>query len=83
MAKLPLTSVNFYSLKSPIGLSGPLMRAYYNNNFKSRLKTEGDRAFAVMAPKLWNSLPSNLRFLDSVDSFKKQLKSHLFRLAFG
>jgi len=24
---------------------------------KCRLKTEGDRAFAVVAPKLWNSLP--------------------------
>ncbi|KAF7641444.1 hypothetical protein LDENG_00281110, partial [Lucifuga dentata] len=42
---------------------------------QSRLKTKADRAFAFMAPKLWNSLPSNLRSLDSVDSFKKQLKA--------
>ncbi|KAF7646260.1 hypothetical protein LDENG_00190890 [Lucifuga dentata] len=49
---------------------------------QSRLKTKGN-AFVAMAPKLWNSLPSNLRSLDSVDSFKKQLKIHLFRLAFG
>ncbi|KAF7650932.1 hypothetical protein LDENG_00118730 [Lucifuga dentata] len=50
---------------------------------QSRLKTKGNRAFEVIAPKLWNSLPSNLRSLDSVDSLKKQLKTHLFRLAFG
>ncbi|KAF7653023.1 hypothetical protein LDENG_00087890, partial [Lucifuga dentata] len=49
---------------------------------QSSLKTKGDRAFAVMALKLWNCLPSNLRSLDSVDSFKKQLKTHLFTLAF-
>ncbi|KAF7664999.1 hypothetical protein LDENG_00156800 [Lucifuga dentata] len=37
----------------------------------SRLKTKGDRAFAIMAPKLWNSLLPNLRCLVSVDSIKK------------
>ena len=49
---------------------------------RSRLKTKGDCAFEVVAPKLWNSLPLNLRSVDTVDTFKKQLKTHLFRLAF-
>ncbi|XP_029941085.1 uncharacterized protein LOC115383145 [Salarias fasciatus] len=49
---------------------------------RSRLKTKGDRAFEVVAPTLWNSLPVNLRSADTVDSFKKQLKTHLYSLAF-
>ncbi|KAF7666068.1 hypothetical protein LDENG_00121230, partial [Lucifuga dentata] len=46
-----------------------------------RLKTKGDRAFEVAAPTaptLWNSLPPSLRSVDSVDSFKKEVKIHLF-----
>ena len=41
-------------------------------------KTTGDRAFAVAAPVLWNALPPNLRAIDNISSFKKQLKMHLF-----
>ena len=32
--------------------------------------------------KLWNSLPENLRAAETVDVFKKRLKTHLFNLAF-
>uniref|UniRef100_A0A669DHZ7 Reverse transcriptase domain-containing protein n=1 Tax=Oreochromis niloticus TaxID=8128 RepID=A0A669DHZ7_ORENI len=48
----------------------------------TRLKTKGDRAFATMAARLWNSLLQNLRSADSLIAFKKQLKTHLFRIAF-
>ncbi|KAF7213304.1 transcript variant X2, partial [Nothobranchius furzeri] len=46
----------------------------------TRLKTKGDRSFAAVAPRLWNSLPLSLRSVDSVVSLKKQLKTHLFEL---
>lgn len=46
------------------------------------LKTRGDRAFEAMAPRLWNALPSSIRFAENVDGFKGQLKTYLFRLAF-
>lgn len=49
---------------------------------KTWLKTKGDRAFAAVAPALWNSLPLSLKSVDSVISFKKQLKVHLLKLAF-
>ncbi|KAF7649937.1 hypothetical protein LDENG_00133840, partial [Lucifuga dentata] len=49
----------------------------------SRLKTKGDRAFEVTAPALWNSLPPKLEIIVLVDSFKKQFKTHLFKLGFG
>uniref|UniRef100_A0A669BHY4 Reverse transcriptase domain-containing protein n=1 Tax=Oreochromis niloticus TaxID=8128 RepID=A0A669BHY4_ORENI len=48
-----------------------------------RLKTRGERAFAVAAPKLWNSLPPHIRFSTSLGTFKTALKTHLFSLAFS
>ena len=48
---------------------------------KSRLYTYGDRAFSVVAPRLWNQLPLELRSVTSADQFKTQLKTYLFKLA--
>ena len=45
---------------------------------KTRLKTYGDRSFAKAAPTLWNSLPLDIRESDSLDIFKRALKTHLF-----
>ena len=41
----------------------------------------GDRAFAVSAPRLWNALPCELK-ITSLISFKRLLKTHLFRMAY-
>lgn len=46
---------------------------------ESRLKTKGDRAFAVKALQLWNSLPTDLRLAQSVTSFKSLLETSLFK----
>ena len=48
---------------------------------KSRA-TLGDRAFIFAAPKLWNSLPSELREIKSIATFKRHLKTYLFKLAY-
>ena len=50
---------------------------------KGHLTTHGDRAFSVYAPELWNSLPLELRLSSSFELFKKDLKTCLFRQAFG
>ena len=42
----------------------------------------GERDFSYAGPKAWNSLPSNLQELMNTDTFKKQLKTHLFKLAY-
>ncbi|ROL42846.1 hypothetical protein DPX16_8592 [Anabarilius grahami] len=44
--------------------------------------TKGGRAFSHLAPKLWNSLPDNVRGSDSISQFKSRLKTHLFSQAF-
>ena len=45
-------------------------------------KSWGERAFAHAGPALWNSLPQELKDLNSSTSFKCNLKTHLFNLAF-
>jgi len=43
---------------------------------KSRLKSKGDRAFAIRTPRLWNDLPEEIRLAESVTSFESILKAH-------
>ena len=45
-------------------------------------KTYGLRAFNKCAPLLWNKLPSELRKSKSLDIFKRNLKTHLFKKCF-
>uniref|UniRef100_A0A3P9MHK0 Reverse transcriptase domain-containing protein n=1 Tax=Oryzias latipes TaxID=8090 RepID=A0A3P9MHK0_ORYLA len=44
----------------------------------ARLVTMGSRAFSCSAPRLWNSLPPNLRNIVSLSQFTKKIKTHLF-----
>ena len=44
-----------------------------------RLNTYGGRSFQSMAPRLWNSLPVELRKIKTVTRFESELKTHLFR----
>ena len=46
----------------------------------SKMRTYGDRSFAVCAPRLWNSLPLSIRRSSSVDTFKNVLKTYLFKM---
>ena len=48
---------------------------------KARLKTCGERTFAVAGPGLWNSIPLELRSGSSIDSFKRHFKTYLFKQA--
>ena len=48
----------------------------------SNLKTYGDRAFSVCAPKLWNCLPYHIRCSPSVSAFKSSLKTYFFKRYF-
>ena len=46
------------------------------------LVTSGDRSFSAAAPYLWNSLPAEVRNIQSLPIFKCKLKTYLFRAAF-
>ena len=46
---------------------------------RTRTTSYGDRAFSVVAPKLWNKLPEELRSETEIKTFKTNLKTYLFR----
>ena len=49
----------------------------------TRLKTFGDRAFSVFAPRLWNALPLHVKISSDVNIFKSTLKTHFFNLCYN
>ena len=48
----------------------------------AKYKTLGDRAFSVHASSVWNALPITLRNSSTINTFKQDLKTHLFRKSF-
>ena len=49
---------------------------------KTNKKTYGDRSFKVAGAEEWNKLPLDLKKSLSVETFKKNLKTHLFQQCF-
>ena len=49
---------------------------------KTALKRYGDRAFSVAGPVLWNSLLVTVKDCQSVASFKRNLKTYFFKIAY-
>ena len=62
--------------------SNMLLHTSAFNRRKHRSTKHFDDAFSVCGPKLWNSLPLKVRLSKSVSSFRKELKSHFFDLAY-
>jgi len=63
-------------------------RALHSFNINLQARPSGitsnftSRAFSVSAPSTWNSLPTHIRSVDKLSTFKR-LKSHLFQSAFA
>ena len=83
---------NFFFLGlSPIYLSDLLLVYTPKRNLRSspdnritcipnlRTKTFGQHSFSFAAPTIWNSLPSELRHIDSIQKFKIAPKTHFLR----
>ena len=50
---------------------------------RHNLERYGRRSFSCAGPVLWNSLPEGMRLTDSLNTFKSQLKTHYFKLAYN
>ena len=48
----------------------------------TRRSTLGDRAFPVAASRAWNSLPNSMRNIESLQSFRRELRTSLFLSSF-
>ena len=42
----------------------------------------GSRAFPIYAPEIWNSLPPHILHSQTLDSFRRPLKTYYFQLAY-
>ena len=71
-----LITVKENSCSCQLRSDGCLQEKKTNNKF-------GDRAFSICGPVLWNRLPKCMKEINSLDKFKKELKTHLFKEAFG
>ena len=49
---------------------------------KTRYVKTQKRAFGIRAPMEWNKLPDELKNKSSVESFKRALKTHLFKMVY-
>ena len=45
---------------------------------RAKHKTFVDRVYSICGPKLWNKLPTSVKSAPDLDTFKKNLKTHLF-----
>ncbi len=65
-------------------ISSPIQeeRVIYFKVRKTNRVTFEQRSLAIAGPTLWNKLPIHLRCISDIDSFKKQLKTHFFKLAY-
>ena len=72
------------NLLIPHTSSRPIRRNYLNTfDIPSiNLKTYGGRAFTFTGPSVWNSLPDDLRSAGTLNTFKRNLKTYLFKKYF-
>ena len=89
--KLSTICHNFFSGSSPAYLSDLLTLYTPSRQLRSsadtrtlriphvKTKTFGQRSFSYFAPKQWNSLPSDIRHIQSSRALKTVLKTHLYK----
>ena len=49
----------------------------------TKFTTFADRSFSIAGPRLWNSLPQNVKDITNLTSFKIHLKTHLYKRTFS
>ena len=91
--KLAVLTHKILRTNTPHYLNVLLKRRSYSRSLRSsdlptldipRVKTMlASHAFRSAAPKIWNALPRHIITCSSLNSFKKQLKTHLFNIAFN
>ena len=92
--KLSTICFNFFSGSSPAYISDLLSVYAPSRQLRSssdhrllciprvRTKTYGERTFSFRAATQWNSLPFDIRHAETLPSFKRALKTHLFKKHF-
>ena len=91
--KISVLAYKYFEGSLPEYLSNTLIARSPSRNLRSssehflqlpkiNLKHFGERSFSFAAPRQWNSLPRYLRHACSLDAFKRNLKTYLFKKQF-
>lgn len=91
--KILLMTLKYLNSIAPSYLSDLVTRYIPKRNLRSanghrlfdvkyNLRNYGFRSFSVASPQLWNDLPLVIRSCESLNDFKKKLKTYLLRKAF-
>jgi hypothetical protein len=79
---VPLYLIDLLKIKKPERFT---RSSSLSTNFitpKAKLTTVGGRSVHIHLASIWNSLPNDLKNNPSLNSFKSNLKTHLFRSAY-
>ena len=80
----PYYIIDLINIKTSTGYSLRSSEGILLKHPSGRMKKSfGDRSFSVAAPTLWNALPAGLRSIKCISTFKSNLKTYLFKLAFN
>ena len=92
--KILLIVYKFFNGKTPVYINN-LLEVCKTNGYSLRNKdwttlkvpyvskeSHASRSFSVCAPKLWNKLPQHIRIALDLETFKRKLKTHLFKQYF-
>ena len=81
MIELQSIYKNSFNCIHPAAILHPRIEIYLLNPFLISIRY-GKRAFSVAAPELWNNLPQDIKSTNSIDHFKRKLKTFLFTRAY-
>ena len=73
------TQITSYEPRRALRSAGTALLCVPRHN----LERYGRRSFSCAGPALRNSLPETMRLADSLNTFKSQLKTHYFKLAYN
>ena len=63
----------------PVDQSRVIRRSKFKLNFPFRKSSAGQKCLFYIGPKIWNSLSSNLKSANNVNSFKHKIKDNFFQ----
>ena len=63
----------------PVDQSRVTRRSKFKLNLPIRKSSAGQKCLSYMGPKIWNSLSSDLKSTNSVNSFKHKIKDNFFQ----
>ena len=63
----------------PVNQCRAMRRSKFKLEFPFRKSSAGQKCLSCLGPKIWNSLPSELKLSNNINTFKHKIKENFFR----